>query len=49
MNVCIINSGFGLWDLQTRPSDSRRDAKKRDIRGHGTWIYPGLRDSLHQS
>ena len=48
MNVCIINSGFGLWDLQTRPSDSRREAKKRGIRGHGTFIFPGLRHCLQQ-
>lgn len=40
--LCYLNSGLGLWHLQTGPSCSRRGAEKCCIRGHGTFIVPGL-------
>lgn len=48
LHFISIHSGFSLWDLQTGPSYSRREAPKCDFRRHGTFIIPGLCHGLQQ-
>lgn len=48
VKVICMNSGFGLWHLQTRPSYSGGEASERGVCGHGPFVLPGLHHRLPQ-